>query len=287
MVVMGRHIKRLEFLDIMLGDKSPLTPVESFYQRLLAGDADELQDQAERLLKDRSLSTYYDEVAIKGLQLAAGDAQRGALDSQQLDRVKGTVALLIRGLERHTDKQPTPVKTEIGPFEAPDSDKVPSNPDPRSVTSPRDQLPALWQSPSAILSIAGRGLLDELAAAMLGQLIGKHGLGSRLVSYSEVSRDQIDALDSTGVAMACISYLDIAGNPAHLRYLMQRLRQRLPRGTPILVGIWPAHDRTLTDRDVQTIIGADYLTVSLEQAVTACAEAALQAGGAAISNPDA
>ncbi len=43
--------------------------------------------------------------------------------------------------------------------------------------------------------------------------------------------------------MACISYLDISGSPAHLRYLMQRLRQRLPTGTPILVGLWPSRTR--------------------------------------------
>ena len=79
LVVLGRHVERLEFLDVLLGDRPALTPVESFYQRMLAGDPDEAQDQAELLLKDRSLSSYYDEVAIKGLQLAADDAQRGAL----------------------------------------------------------------------------------------------------------------------------------------------------------------------------------------------------------------
>ncbi len=60
--------------------------------------------------------------------------------------------------------------------------------------------------------------------------------------------------------MACISYLDISGSPAHLRYLIQRLRQRLPRGTPILVGLWPSQDRTLSDQAAQRSIGADYYT---------------------------
>lgn len=38
LVVLGRHVKRLEFLEVMFGDRPPLTPVESFYQRVLAGD---------------------------------------------------------------------------------------------------------------------------------------------------------------------------------------------------------------------------------------------------------
>ena len=74
LVVLGRHVERLEFLDIILGDRPPLTPVESFYQRILAGDPDEARAQAELMLKDRSLSSYYDEVALRGLQLAQADA---------------------------------------------------------------------------------------------------------------------------------------------------------------------------------------------------------------------
>src|SRR5665213_2272706 len=46
LVVLGRHVERLEFLEVLLGDRPALTPVESFYQRILAGDADEAQDQA-------------------------------------------------------------------------------------------------------------------------------------------------------------------------------------------------------------------------------------------------
>src|SRR3712207_970718 len=84
LVVLGRHVERLEFLDILLGDRPALTPVESFYQRMLAGDPDEALDQAELLLKERPLSSYYDEVALKGLQLAASDASRGVLPPERL-----------------------------------------------------------------------------------------------------------------------------------------------------------------------------------------------------------
>ena len=53
LVVLGRHVERLEFLEVILGDRPALTPVESFYQRILAGDPDEARDQAEALLRDR------------------------------------------------------------------------------------------------------------------------------------------------------------------------------------------------------------------------------------------
>jgi hypothetical protein len=87
LVVLGRHVERLEFLDVLLGDRPALTPSENFYQRMLAGDPDEAEEYAEQLLKERSLSSYYDEVALKGLQLAANDALRGVLSRAQLERM--------------------------------------------------------------------------------------------------------------------------------------------------------------------------------------------------------
>ncbi len=211
LVVMGRHIKRLEFLDIMLGDRAALTPVESFYQRILAGDADETEDQANLLLKECSLSTYYDEVALKGLQLAANDAQRGVLDHEQLDRIKATVKVLVRGLDDHNDGQPPPSKSDDSAAGLPDAERnLPHNPDPETI--PEGELPSSWQVPSKVLCIAGRGPLDEAASSMLAQLLGKHGMEGRLVGYGEVSRDGIESLDVTGAAMVCISYLPVSGS---------------------------------------------------------------------------
>ena len=38
LVVLGRHVESLNFIELMSGDKPPLSPVESFYQRILASD---------------------------------------------------------------------------------------------------------------------------------------------------------------------------------------------------------------------------------------------------------
>ncbi len=278
LVVMGRHIKRLEFLDVMLGDRPALTPVESFYQRILAGDADEAQDHAELLLKERSLSTYYDEVALKGLQLAATDSQRGVLDRDQLDRVKATVKVLVDGLADHADAQPPHAASDDGAVQPPDDEReIPRNPDPSTAAPGEEAAPPAWRQPGAVLCIAGRGPLDEAASAMLVQLLGKHGLGARLVGYGEVSRERIESFAIGGATMVCISYLDISGSPAHLRYLMRRLRQRLPKGTPILVGLWPSGDAALSDANTRSAIGSDYYTSSLAEAVNACIQAAHKA----------
>jgi predicted PurR-regulated permease PerM len=61
LVVLGRHVDRLKFLDVMFGDQPALTPPELVYQRMLAGDPVEAAEQAQKFLKERPLVAYYEE----------------------------------------------------------------------------------------------------------------------------------------------------------------------------------------------------------------------------------
>ena len=83
LVVLGRHVEGLNFFEVLLGDKPALTPQQSFFQRALTGDSAEATYQAELALKDEPLANYLDDVALKGLQLAERDFERGALDEEE------------------------------------------------------------------------------------------------------------------------------------------------------------------------------------------------------------
>jgi predicted PurR-regulated permease PerM len=286
LVILGRHVPRLEFLDVILGDRPALTPVENFYQRVLANDPDEALDQAELLLKERSLTAYYDEIALKGLQLAVNDAQRGVLTADQVDRIKNSIRSLVHDLANHDDRDPRPE-------EAAEEAAETASPAERAIAKPSapadapEQLAPAWRTEAPVLCLAGRGTLDEAATAMLAQLLTKHNLGPRVALHQAASREYISALDVEGVAMVCISYLEISGSPAHLRYLVRRLRGRLPTGTPILVGLWPAEDKVLHDHALQGLVGADYYTTSLGEAVEICVRVAHQQAaeaGSAVSD---
>jgi predicted PurR-regulated permease PerM len=273
LVVLGRHVERLEFLDVILGDRPALTPVESFYQRMLAGDPDEAGGQAELLLRDRPLSSYYDEVALKGLQLAANDAARGVLTEAQLEKIKASMQDLIDDLDEHDDKEPEPNDAAEAAATSPSRSEqdVPKHPAPGKVAV--ETLPAAWRSAAPVLCIAGRGPLDEAAASMLAQLLHKSGLTARVLPYEAASRHQIHTLQGDGVAMVCLCYLELGGTPSHLRYMLRRLRQRLPNAR-LLVGLWPAEQVILTDDRLRAAVGADVYTSSLREAVEACLEAA-------------
>ena len=284
LVVLGRHVEHLEFLDVLLGDRAALTPVENFYQRILAGDPDEARDHAERLLKDRSLIAYYDDVALKGLQLAANDVQRGVLGTEKLDTMKDSVKELVDELGEYDDR-PTRGKGEppevagaaTGLSDMPTiaEQNLPAASGKAPARLDHDSLPPIWRGAGAIMCIAGRGPLDEAAAAILAQLLVKHGLGARVVPHEAVSRREVETLDLAGVAMVCIAYLEIKGAPSHLRYLLQRLRDRLD-GQKLLVGLWPAGDAALSDETVSRQIGADVYVSSLRDAVEQCVAQARQ-----------
>ena len=148
LVVLGRHVPRLEFLDILLGDRPALTPVESFYQRILAGDADEALGQAEQILRERSLSSYYDEVVLRGLRLAAVDVERGLLQPERTAEVLKTILEIIEDLDQHDDTVPSGKATNDGPVAPPEREtsipqRKPAGPDLSAVTGAVQLAPVL------------------------------------------------------------------------------------------------------------------------------------------------
>jgi predicted PurR-regulated permease PerM len=120
-VVLGRHMEQLEFLNVLLGDRPALTRAENFYQRILAGDLDEVEDQAESALNDLPLTSYYDDVVMKALELAAHDAARGVLKERHLAQIKAAVIELATELD-HLDQKHNARKTQTELREAPPVD---------------------------------------------------------------------------------------------------------------------------------------------------------------------
>ncbi len=271
LVVLGRHVGRLEVLDVLLGDQPTLIPVENFYQRALAGDPDEALEQAELLLRERSLSSYYDEVALKGLQLAANDVLRGVVTAAQLARIEATTNDLVEGLDSFVDIDPVPAEANghefaLAPYVG--EQGVPRQPTPYGPSPSIENLTAR-SAEGLVLCIAGRGPLDELASTILVQLLGKHAIDCRVVPHEAASRARMHNLDVTAATIVCIFYLNIDGIPSHLRYLVRRVRQRFPDAS-IVVGLWPIGDTDQWSEALQSAIGADHYATSIRGMVSAC-----------------
>ena len=272
LVVLGRHVERLEFLDVMFGDRPALSPAEIFYQRMLAGDPTEAAEKAEQFLKERSLSSYYDDVAIKGLQLAQADLDRDALDQFRLTRIRDTVLEFANDLSDQDDHEPTGERStaDAEALAAVEAAAQPVHADLPVLA--RDELAAEWQGDTPILCIAGRTALDEAACIMFAQLCNAHGLPARVEGPGALSTNNIFRLEADGVAMVCLAYLN-AANPGQLRYAVRRIRRKLPKAR-ILVGLWNGAEATEGIEEMREGSGADLLARSLREATRLCLDSA-------------
>ena len=110
------------------------------------------------------------------------------------------------------------------------------------------------------------GPFDDAVSTMLAQLLQHRGYTARIISNVAVSRQEIASLDLTGIDVVAISYLELSGSPADLRYLIRRLRQRAPNAK-IVVGLWPEGEAALTDASIQQAVGADKYVGTLRTAL--------------------
>jgi predicted PurR-regulated permease PerM len=240
LVVIGRHVDQLRFLDVMLGDAPPMAPEESFYLRMMAGSSDEAAEQAEGFLSDHSLPSYFDEVAVRGLALAQLDVNRGALTEEGRKRVAKTVEAFVDNLTLHED------------------------PEARASGNVAGEVPPDWQR-NPVLCVAGRSVLDHAAAHLLAHLLERQGIGTRIASFEDVSPAKIQELACDGLRAICISYLE-PGNPKNARYLARRLRKRMP-GLPLVAGFWSVIEDDTHYLDSFEATECDFLANNLRQAV--------------------
>jgi predicted PurR-regulated permease PerM len=276
LVVLGRHVERLEFLDVMFGDRPALSPPEIFYQRMLAGDPAEAAEKAEEFLKERSLASYYDEVALKGLQLAQIDTERGALDQMRLAKIRDAVREFTSDLADQDDRPPAKVHLTTDAEASSAVESVAENAAHENLPMIKEGLPPDWLGEHPVLCMAGRSLIDEAAAIMLAQLSTAHGLAARVEGAEALSTTNVFRLETTGVAIICLVYLDSSG-PAHMRYSVRRLRRKLPKAV-IILGCY-AKDIDPTALEVlRDNAKADLVAASLGEAVKLCIEATGVAG---------
>ncbi len=269
LVVLGRHVERLEFLDVVFGDRPALSPPEMFYQRMLAGDPMEAAGKAEEFLKEKSLSSHFDEVALKGLQLAQADAKRGALDQARMAKIRDAVSEFANDLSTQDDAVPEEASPTMDAEAAAAVEAVPDTAISNNLPAvQKKDLPLDWQGESPVLCVAGRTPLDEAAAILFAQLSNAHGLAARVEPAEALSTANIVRLETNGIAMVCLSYLD-ASSTAHMRYSVRRLRRKLPR-VSIMLGCWADGIDNESLEELRQAAKADTAAASLRDAMMIC-----------------
>jgi hypothetical protein len=208
-VVLGRHVPHLSFLHILLGDQPVLAPDAHLYQRLLAMDDHEVRLVANQYRKENSLAQLYDAVMIPALTMAEEDRHKGALDSAREEFLFLTIREMIadfgaempnEGAERSDEhNRPASIVKRIVCFPANDE-------------------------------------ADEVAAAMLAQLLEHAGCATIAVPLASSATSMLSLIEPTPTDILCISAIQPFAF-SHARTLSRELRAKFPR-TKTVVGVW-------------------------------------------------
>jgi predicted PurR-regulated permease PerM len=212
LMLAGRYVPQLSFLEIILGDEPVLSPQEHFYQRLLAMDQDEARNIAENQLQEKSLESLYETVLIPALRLAEEDRHTDALGERTSEFICQSTRELIDDLGDRTLRQ-RPGKQE----------------------APGGGLSNKTFGGTNIVCLPARDEADELVGMMLSQVLRQAGYGATYLTIGTVD-DMLKQVEKGAFRIAFVSALPPFA-VGQARSLCKRLRARFPE-LVIVIGLW-------------------------------------------------
>ena len=251
LVVLGRHVDRLAFLTVILGDQPALMPAELVYQRMLARDPVEASEQARIFLKEKPLLAYYEDVLLEGLKLAAADAERGLLDLERTLLIRDAVNDIVDDLSDHKDS-PEPARKAVTEAE-------------ESLRETAHELAGQGRTGKPVLCIPGLGLLDEALALIVTQLLERRGVAVRAEEAGALSKSRVSSLDTKDVALICLCYVETPTR-AQIHYAVRRLRRKAPAAI-ILIALLGATSAIDDEEVIHALVKLDLIQASLHATV--------------------
>jgi len=207
-VVLGRHVPHLSFLHILLGDEPVLAAEARLYQRLLAMDEQEARTVAEEYLSKHSLLQLYDAVILPTLSMAELDRHKGALDPE---REEFLFISLREMLAEFSEKA-------------------------QNATSDHGGEPPPTVVPGRVLCFPAHDEADEIATAMLSQLLEQAGCAAISFPLGSSPQTMVGLIEPGANDVFCISAIPPFAF-SHARTVNQLLHAKFPQ-TRILIGVW-------------------------------------------------
>jgi predicted PurR-regulated permease PerM len=183
-LVLGRNIDALNFLDVLLGSEPVLTPDRMFYQRLLASDAIEAAQLADDFVRDKKLENFISDVAVPSLMHANHDVARKTLTPEREISVVHTFSEVL------DDLLPTENLSE--------------------------------DETAEIVLISPPGVLNFGACLAFSALLKLKNVHHRMLPQDAISPGKVFDLEKNGVKTLYLCYL-IAPSIAKHNYVLRRL----------------------------------------------------------------
>ena len=255
MVVIGRHVPQLQFLHVMFGN-DPVLPTET-------GSISACSPATRRKRRNwpnrrfptnrcrTSTTTWCFPPCILRKPTASGTPWR---TRSRPPSPRGSTASSRRSTTTRTRSPKTPRRT-------PNTIRTARQP-------PQRRPPGVTvaeQPQGRVLSVAGRNELDRAPAALLAHLLERQGVKAETLPCQAISLRNLSKLDTSDVRLVCVSYLN-PGSVQHARRIVRRLRGKLDRRIPIVVGLWSTAEDGPLPADAPALIGADRLETTLSGA---------------------
>ncbi|HWX30798.1 MAG TPA: AI-2E family transporter [Steroidobacteraceae bacterium] len=267
LLVVGRHIRALRFLELLLGDAQALTLPQKFYQRALSRDADEILVDARAFLKRNSFAAYCDVVLMPALHLGFLDYELGAISRDQQLKIRDLLVAVVSALSgepRRLQRHRLSVLDDEDPG--------------RILRQHREQLNGRWQGPvvvpagSILLCLGLESRADTIAAELLVRALREQGLDARHVSMEDLdAQSRPPGADPAAIALVYVVSAFPSAERERSEQTHDRVRQHLPNAKVVSVflpGI------SIQNEPSPRVGNADHAVSSLVGAVELCLETA-------------
>jgi predicted PurR-regulated permease PerM len=244
LVVLGKHVPRLEFMSTLMADTPALAPVVSYYQRLLARDQGEASDLIERHVKAHPAESVWDALVLPALNYAERDRLEGRLSPDE------ETAVIDASRELIADAAALVFTAKASGLGG-EGDDV------------EGAAPVEQPAPPHI-TVAGcpaSSAADELALRVLGHLAEDDGITIEMLPVGMLSSDLIAAVKACNCRIVC--FADLPPSPASkARYLVKKLKTALP-DVHVVVGRWAPADIADESTSALTEVGAAHVSASV------------------------
>lgn len=245
LVVLGRHVPTLSFLDVLLGDRPALPAGDRFYQRLIANSDADAGVVVNEYAEQRGTIAAADDVIMQAIKIARHDRRTDELTAAEESTLYQSAEKIIddalAGRGDATAKTAERAGVEAGEM-------------PADVDDANRPL---------VVALPAHHRAETVAISLLGGLLEPAGARIEALSCSLLPSDMEGRIAETSPAAVFIAVVP-PGGATQARYLCRRLRRKF-KDLPIVVGYFG------TVRDYDSLLvrfrasGASYITTSIGQ----------------------
>lgn len=209
LVVIGKHVSQLQFLNVLLGDDPVLLPAERYYQRLLALDADEARSVLQDAVKKTTLAEAYDDVVLTAMAMAEQDRYRNDLNPASMDFICQSTSEIVEELGSSAPAEETP---------HPSIDRK-------------------------VMCFGADDFADEVTASMLAQLLSREGYVALPFGTNPSPVHVLEQFSDGSKDIVCLCALPPLAL-MHARTKVKQIRERYP-DVSVVVCLWGMMDAQL------------------------------------------